>query len=145
MGAQRIAFGQALTWLLGELIEQRAQEPVAFLAQLGRDHRKYGVTQSPLRHHAGRARLRAAQPLRRRLGRPDRRGRPRRGGADDRGERGAADAEDSPPFCDGTVVDHIRPTRDVSIVRLQLDQALFTTPASTSPSRSRSGRDAGAT
>ena len=31
--------------MFGEFIAQRAEEPVAFLAQLGRDHRKYGVTQ----------------------------------------------------------------------------------------------------
>lgn len=43
MGAQRAAFGQALHWVYGELVAQRAEEPVAFLAQLGRDHRKYGV------------------------------------------------------------------------------------------------------
>jgi hemoglobin-like flavoprotein len=43
MAAQRAAFGQALHWLYGELLAQRAAEPVAFLAQLGRDHRKYGV------------------------------------------------------------------------------------------------------
>ena len=41
---QRQAFGHALRWVLGELVAQRAQEPVAFLAQLGRDHRKYGVS-----------------------------------------------------------------------------------------------------
>ena len=46
LGAQFKVFSQALTWLFGELIEQRAEEPVAFLAQLGRDHRKYGVIQS---------------------------------------------------------------------------------------------------
>ena len=45
MGDQRAAFAKAMTWLFSELIAQRAQEPVAFLAQLGRDHRKYGVTQ----------------------------------------------------------------------------------------------------
>ena len=45
MDAQRAAFAQAMTWLFSELIAQRAEEPVAFLAQLGRDHRKYGVTQ----------------------------------------------------------------------------------------------------
>ena len=45
MERQRGVFAEALTWLLGELVEQRAEEPVAFLAQLGRDHRKYGVTQ----------------------------------------------------------------------------------------------------
>ncbi len=44
MTAQRRMFDQALDWLLGEFIAQRAEEPVAFLAQLGRDHRKYGVT-----------------------------------------------------------------------------------------------------
>ena len=47
MGAQRRAFGHALRWVYGELVERRAQEPVAFLAQLGQDHRKYGV----LPHH----------------------------------------------------------------------------------------------
>lgn len=34
MGAQRAAFGQALHWVYGELVAQRAEEPVAFLAQL---------------------------------------------------------------------------------------------------------------
>ena len=43
MAAQRAAFAQALKWVYGELVAQRAEEPVAFLAQLGRDHRKYGV------------------------------------------------------------------------------------------------------
>ena len=42
---QRYAFAQALGWVYAELAAQRAQEPVAFLAQLGRDHRKHGVTQ----------------------------------------------------------------------------------------------------
>uniref|UniRef100_UPI003516E3E9 FAD-binding oxidoreductase n=1 Tax=Mycolicibacterium hippocampi TaxID=659824 RepID=UPI003516E3E9 len=37
---------------------------------------------------------------------------------------GAADAETSPPFSDGTVLEHLRPTRDVSIVRLKMDHAL---------------------
>ena len=45
MHVQRTAFAQAMSWLFGELIAQRAQEPVAFLAQLGRDHRKYAVAQ----------------------------------------------------------------------------------------------------
>src|SRR5699024_842107 len=40
----RSAFAQALHWVYGQLAAQRSQEPVAFLAQLGRDHRKYGVT-----------------------------------------------------------------------------------------------------
>ena len=43
MSGQRAAFAKALHWVYGELVDQRAQEPVAFLAQLGRDHRKYGL------------------------------------------------------------------------------------------------------
>ena len=43
MAGQRAAFAHALNWVYGELVAQRAEEPVAFLAQLGRDHRKYGV------------------------------------------------------------------------------------------------------
>ena len=38
--------------------------------------------------------------------------------------RGAADAEQGPPFCDGTVIEHNRVSRDISVVRLQLDQPL---------------------
>jgi NAD(P)H-flavin reductase len=42
--------------------------------------------------------------------------------------RGAADAEKGPPYCDGTVIEHIRATRDVSVVRLQLDRPLHYHP-----------------
>lgn len=124
MARQRSVFAQALSWLLGELIAQRAEEPVAFLAQLGRDHRKYGVSQQ---HYdtMGDA-LYAA--IRHRLD----------GQWSDRLDeaardavalatgvmRGAAEAEEGPPYCDGTVIEHIRATRDVSVVRLQLDRPL---------------------
>jgi NAD(P)H-flavin reductase/hemoglobin-like flavoprotein len=128
MAHQRAAFGYALTWVLGELIDQRAQEPVAFLAQLGRDHRKYDVTQ---RHYDTMqdALLRTlADHLADRW--------------DDRLAetardavtlivgvmRGSADAEKGPPYRDATVVEHIRATRDVSIVRLQLDRPLYYHP-----------------
>ncbi len=117
-------FGQALKWLFGELIDQRAEEPVAFLAQLGRDHRKYGVTQShyysmyeafytTLRSHLSENwddklddTARAALDLFIGV------------------MRGAADAENGPPFCDGTVVELNRVSRDISVIRLQLDQPL---------------------
>ena len=128
MTAQRGAFAQAVTWLFGELIDQRAQEPVAFLAQLGRDHRKYGVTQ----RHYDSMQDALLTTLRSQLIET----------WDDRlGEaahdavalfigvmRGAADAEKGPPYCDGTVIEHIRATRDVSVVRLQLDRPLFYHP-----------------
>ena len=41
---------------------------------------------------------------------------------------GAADAETSPPFCDGTVLEHLRPTRDVSVIRLKMDHPLIYLP-----------------
>jgi NAD(P)H-flavin reductase/hemoglobin-like flavoprotein len=128
MEQQRRVFAQAKTWLFGELIAQRAEEPVAFLAQLGRDHRKYGVTQA---HYDSMAHA-LATALRDRLSDQ----------WDDRLAeathdavtlvtgvmRGAADAEAAPAFCDGTVIEHIRAARDVSMVRLQLDQPLFYHP-----------------
>jgi NAD(P)H-flavin reductase/hemoglobin-like flavoprotein len=128
MNQQRAVFSRALHWVLGEIVEQRAQEPVAFLAQLGRDHRKYGVTAAHYDTMA-RALLNAL-----------------RGHFADRWDgavastavdvvelvigvmRGAADAESGSPYEDGTVVDHIRATRDVSIIRLQLDRPLFYHP-----------------
>lgn len=128
MEAQRAAFAHAVAWVLGELVAQRAQEPVAFLAQLGRDHRKYGVTQghyetmqdalfNTFRSHLveswdDKLAEAAHDAVALMIG----------------VMRGAADAEKGPPFCDGTVIEHIRATRDVSVVRLQLDRPLFYHP-----------------
>lgn len=128
MDVQRKVFASALAWLFGELIAQRAEEPVAFLAQLGRDHRKYGVLQShydtmqdalytTLRTHLAAAWTdRLAEAARDAVALAI--------GV----MRGAADAEQSPAYCDGTVVEHHRVTRDVSVIRLQLDQPLFYHP-----------------
>lgn len=124
LSRQRTVFAEAMTWLFGELIAQRADEPVAFLAQLGRDHRKYGV----LQRHYDSMQDALLTTLRGHL--VDR--------WDDRLAdaahqavtliigimRGAADAEQGPPFVDGSVVEHIRATRDVSVIRLQLDEPL---------------------
>jgi len=124
LSRQRTVFAEAMTWLFGELIAQRADEPVAFLAQLGRDHRKYGVTQ---RHYDS---MQDALLTTLRSHLIDR--------WDDRLAdathqavtlivgimRGAADAEKGPPFVDGSVVEHLRATRDVSVIRLQLDEPL---------------------
>ncbi|OKH83393.1 2-polyprenylphenol hydroxylase [Mycobacterium sp. ST-F2] len=124
LAAQRTAFGQALFWVLGEFIDQRAEEPVAFLAQLGRDHRKYGVGQQ---HYAA-VHDALLATLRDELGDHwDARVAEATTHAVDLivgVMRGAADAEQTPPYVDGTVVEHLRVTRDVSVVRLQLDQAL---------------------
>jgi NAD(P)H-flavin reductase/hemoglobin-like flavoprotein len=128
LSRQRTVFAEAMTWLFGELIAQRADEPVAFLAQLGRDHRKYGVTQ---RHYDS---MQDALLTTLRSHLIDR--------WDDRLAdaahqavtlivgimRGAADAEQGPPFVDGSVVEHIRATRDVSVIRLQLDEPLHFHP-----------------
>lgn len=124
LSRQRTVFAEAMTWLFGELIAQRADEPVAFLAQLGRDHRKYGVTQrhydtmqdallTTLRSHLidqwdDRLADATHQAVTLIVGIM----------------RGAADAEKGPPFVDGSVVEHIRATRDVSVIRLQLDEPL---------------------
>jgi NAD(P)H-flavin reductase/hemoglobin-like flavoprotein len=125
MDRQRTAFAQALTWLFGELIEQRSEEPVAFLAQLGRDHRKYGVTQ---RHYDSMQDALITTLRSQLIDRWDDRL------ADTAHQavtliigvmRGAADAEKGPPFRDGTVLEHIRATRDVSVIRLQLDDPLY--------------------
>ncbi|MGV0790591.1 FAD-binding oxidoreductase [Mycolicibacterium sp. XJ1819] len=124
MDAQRQAFAHAMSWVFAELVAQRATEPVAFLAQLGRDHRKYGVTQ---RHYDT---MQAAlfNTLRGHLA----------DSWDDRVAeathdavaliigvmRGAAEAEQGPAYCDGTVIEHHRATRDVSVVRVQMDRPL---------------------
>ncbi len=124
MEMQRKVFAQALCWLCDQLIAQRAEEPVAFLAQLGRDHRKYGVTQA---HYAS---LQQALLTVLRSQLADRWDRRLNEAVNDVVElvigvmSGAADAETSPPFSDGTVLEHLRPTRDVSIVRLKMDHAL---------------------
>jgi NAD(P)H-flavin reductase/hemoglobin-like flavoprotein len=128
MQRQRAAFAHALTWLFGELIAQRADEPVAFLAQLGRDHRKYGVTQQHYdnMHDALITTLRdhfADQ-------RDDRLAATARDAVDliVGLMRGAADAEKGLPYRDGTVIEHIRAGRDVSVIRLQLDRPLYYHP-----------------
>jgi NAD(P)H-flavin reductase/hemoglobin-like flavoprotein len=124
MTAQRRVFNEVLDWLLGEFIAQRAQEPVAFLAQLGRDHRKYGVTAA---HYESLSRSLYAT-LKAHLG--DR----WTAAVDDATAQalnliigvmsGAADAESGPAWWDGTVVEHRRVSRDLAVVRLYLNQPM---------------------
>jgi NAD(P)H-flavin reductase/hemoglobin-like flavoprotein len=124
LAAQRAAFGSALHWVYTELVERRAQEPVAFLAQLGRDHRKYGV--SPAHYETlGRA---LYTVLRGQLG----------DAWTDTVEAaasqslnlitgvmsGAADADEAPAWWDGTVIEHMRVSRDLAVVRLRLDHPM---------------------
>jgi NAD(P)H-flavin reductase/hemoglobin-like flavoprotein len=124
MGAQRASFGHALWWVLGEFIEQRTREPVAFLAQLGRDHRKYGVREQ----HYSSLQQALYSSFRSHL--------------IDRWETaleettrdvvalvtgvmsGAAEAEAGPAWWDGTVIEHHRVSRDISVVRLHLDRPM---------------------
>ncbi len=129
MDRQRTVFAKAMTWLLGELIAQRADEPVAFLAQLGRDHRKYAVSRNGT---TTACRTPCSPPCAASCS---------TGGTLDSPAppsqavrlivgimRGAADAEKGPPFRDGTVVEHLRVTRDVSVIRLRLDEPLHFHP-----------------
>ena len=124
MTAQRQVFNRALDWLLGEFIDQRAEEPVAFLAQLGRDHRKYGVTAA---HYESLARA-LYTTLRSHLG--DR----WTPAVDDAAGQtlnliigvmsGAADAERGPAWWEGTVVEHQRVSRDLAVVRLYVNHPM---------------------
>jgi NAD(P)H-flavin reductase/hemoglobin-like flavoprotein len=124
MEGQRAAFAHALHWVYGELAAQRAEAPVAFLAQLGRDHRQYGV--QPAHYETLRQALYAT--LRDQLGH-------RWNDALDEAARqslnliigvmsGAADAEAGPAWWDGTVLEHLRVSRDLAVVRLVLDRPL---------------------
>lgn len=124
LDAQRDAFALAMHWVLGELVAQRAHEPVALLAQLGRDHRKYGVRQE---HYAS---LRQAWLLTMRSCLSE--------VWDDDVDHaavdaitliteimaGAADADGDPPWWDGTVVEHRRVSRDLAVIRLRLEEPL---------------------
>jgi NAD(P)H-flavin reductase len=128
LAGQRAAFGRALAWVYGEFIAQRAQEPVAFLAQLGRDHRKYGVTQA----HYDTVRRELYTTLRSRLTDEW------TDAVDETAQqsldlitgvmRGAADAEEGPSWWDGTVIEHHRMSRDLAVIRLQLDRPLHYYP-----------------
>ncbi|MDD4866477.1 MAG: FAD-binding oxidoreductase [Mycobacterium sp.] len=128
MAGQRAAFAHALHWVYGELVAQRAEEPVSFLAQLGRDHRKYGVLpghyttlrhalHATLRHHLGGAwtdavDAAATASLNLITGVMS----------------GAAEADDEPAWWDGTVIEHMRVSRDLAVVRLQLDRPMHYHP-----------------
>jgi NAD(P)H-flavin reductase len=128
MEGQRAAFAHALHWVYGELVAQRAAEPVAFLAQLGRDHRKYGVLPS----HYETLRRALYATLRTDLG-------DGWTNAVDAAAAsslnlitgvmsGAADAEEGPAWWDGTVIEHIRVSRDLAVIRLQLDHPMHYHP-----------------
>jgi NAD(P)H-flavin reductase/hemoglobin-like flavoprotein len=124
MADQRAVFAHVLDWLFGEFIAQRAEPPVAFLAQLGRDHRKFGATTAQyeslsralyvtLKDHLGdlwtpAVDEAARQALNLITG----------------VMRGAADAEPGPAWWDGTVVEMHRASRDLAVVRVQLRQQL---------------------
>ena len=124
MAAQRAAFGQALWWVLGEVIEQRTEEPVEFLAQLGRDHRKYGVREQ---HYLT---LQTALSSSFRSHLSDQWDAALDEAAHDAVAlvtglmSGAAEAEAGPAWWDGTVVEHLRVSREISVVRLHLDRPM---------------------
>ncbi|MCV7192622.1 FAD-binding oxidoreductase [Mycolicibacterium brumae] len=124
MSDQRETFRRVLDWLLSEFIARNADEPVAFLAQLGRDHRKYGATKA---HYETLAHsLFATLSAEFENVWTD---------AVDETARavinliagvmlGAADADRGPDWWDGTVVEHHRVSRDLAVVRLILDRPM---------------------
>jgi NAD(P)H-flavin reductase/hemoglobin-like flavoprotein len=124
MAEQRAVFRQVLDWVLGEFIAQHAQEPVEFLAQLGRDHRKYGVTQAHYETMAHALYATLSADLSDRW----------TDAVDDAARQainfmagvmsGAAEAEPGRGWWEGTVLEHHRVSRDIAVVRLQLDEVL---------------------
>ena len=128
MAGQRTVFAQALDWVFGEFVDQRAEEPVAFLAQLGRDHRTYGVTDE---HYEAMAHALYAT-LNSDLSEvwTDE--------VDDAARQsitfiagvmsGAAQSEVGPAWWQGTVVEHHRVSRDLAVVRLQLNHPMSYLP-----------------
>jgi NAD(P)H-flavin reductase/hemoglobin-like flavoprotein len=124
MSGQRAAFGSAMTWVLNELIARRSEEPVSFLAQLGRDHRKYGVVQRHYQtmhdalYYALRSEL--VQDWDPALEETAREALALIVGV----MKGAADVDAGPAWWDGTVVEHLRVSRDLAVVRLQLDRPM---------------------
>lgn len=124
MAAQRALFGEVLGWVLDEFIAQRAEEPVAFLAQLGRDHRKYGVTQEHYETLAHALYATLNSDLEDQWTEA----------VDDAARQainfiagvmsGAAQAESGPAWWDGSVLEHHRVSRDLAVVRLQLHQPM---------------------
>lgn len=124
MTHQRVAFTRAMRYLFGEFVAQRSAEPVAFLVQLGRDHRKYGVTES---HYTG---MCQSFFLALRAGLGDR----WTPAVDDAvtealtliagAMSGAAAADRQQAWWDATVVECPRVSRDIVVVRLQLDRPM---------------------
>jgi NAD(P)H-flavin reductase/hemoglobin-like flavoprotein len=120
----RIAFTHAMRWLFGQFVAQRSTEPVTFLAQLGRDHRKYGVTETHYRSMCQSFFL----ALRAELGDQF------NGAVDDAvtealtlitgAMSGAATADRQPAWREATVVECPRVSRDIAVVRLQLDEPM---------------------
>ncbi|MBY0443206.1 MAG: 2-polyprenylphenol hydroxylase [Mycobacteriaceae bacterium] len=128
MDGQRASFTHALRWVYGELVAQRAQTLVTFLAQLGRDHRKYGVL--PTHYETLRPALYAT--LRNDLGDAW------SDAVDEAAQQslrlitgvmsGAAAADTDPAWWDGTVLDNRRVSRDLAVIRLHLDHPMHYHP-----------------
>ncbi len=124
MNEQRAVFLEVLDWVIGEFVAQRSDEPVEFLTQLGRDHRKYGVTAEQYTSVA----TALYATLQAELGQ---KWTPRVDAAGRQAinfmtavMRGAAEAERGPAHWGGTVIEHDRVSRDLAVVRMKLDRAL---------------------
>ncbi|MFF0493793.1 globin domain-containing protein [Nocardia sp. NPDC004068] len=127
LDAQRDRLVKAIGFVIDRLEEPGALLP--FLAQLGRDHRKYGVTaehyaavgeslQAALRGYAGTELW------------TDEVERAWRAGIGLIAETmmSAAEQEDTPPYWTGTVVEHRAVLSNLSVVRVRLDQAMRFAP-----------------
>jgi len=126
MAEQRQVLFDTLELLLTGLGTEDEQDLIAFLAQLGRDHRRYGVTSA---HYQAFTKA-LVWTIRDRVGpRPDPALRTvivRLAGITAATMDGAAraEAEHLPAYWEATVLEHHRLTRDLALVRLQADAAV---------------------
>lgn len=124
MARQQAKFAYTMWWVLDQLVEHHTEEPVEFLAQLGRVHRKYGLTESmyltmhDALHRTVRGCLAAGWA-------PEVEATFNEAIAMIVGVMGAsASVETAPAWWDGRVIEHRRVSRDLAVVRLQLDTSM---------------------
>ncbi|QIS23243.1 globin domain-containing protein [Nocardia terpenica] len=123
LDSQRDRLVKAIAYVVDRLEEPDQLLP--FLAQLGRDHRKYGVSTE---HYAAvgkslQAALRAYAGTELWTDEVERAWNEAIGVISETMMR-AADQEDTPPYWTGTVVEHRTVLHNLVVVRLQLDQAM---------------------
>jgi NAD(P)H-flavin reductase len=124
MAHQQAKFARTMRWVLDQLLERHTEQAVAFLAQLGRDHRRYGLTEPMyVTMHDALHRTVRGHLAQRWI--PTLEATFNETVAVIVGVMSAAAAvETEIAWWDGSVVQHRRVSRDLAVVRLQLDSPM---------------------